>query len=338
LFKTSTIFIIMFMALNYSAKNNLKNEYRLSKDKLTEITKRGIKLIAADYDGTLYDRYDPIYNDINKVVELAYLVTKNKIHFAFVSGRNTTLEIELREIIHQFCRKKKINLTIWRSGGNGMNLSKITYTSQPHDINIQKIYSNNINIEMAKIIIKTYEDLNIKADPKSQAFFKKFLEKNLPEDLVPKSFLKLAQPYQGKVFAESVKVSLVLPTNPKEQERYIMLLRKKLSKYNSIYKLNVGWGKIPFADVSKKLEYKGKQIDGKLLMVKNIIKELKIDESQVATFGDAPNDNNRGLLSLPYSFTNDKNAVKLSLNSSPYILKVKKSPVGAIYDAINYLV
>lgn len=146
--------------------------------------------------------------------------------------------------------------------------------------------------------------------------------------------MRLARKYNGKIFAESVKITFVLPTDQSKQKKIIEILRKKLSPYG----LNVGWGRIPFADVSKKLTGNGKIIDGKLLMIRNIIKKLQISDKQVATFGDAPNDNNKGLLSFPFSFTNDISTDKQNLNSPPYILKVNKSPVEAVYQAIYYLI
>lgn len=326
------------MMTAYLARNNLEKEYRKTSFMLKKIKTSKFSIIAVDYDGTIFDRYDPVYNNLEKALQLAYETTKKGIEFAFISGRNTTLEMELRETAPLFCKKKKTNLTIWRSGGNGMNLYKITYTPRTKDIKIETIYSNNISIEAVKKAIGIYKDLNIQPDPKSKAFFKSFLVKELPKDLVPKSFLRQSLPFDGKVFAESVKVTFVLPTDPKEQAKYIDLFRKKLSINKLTQDLNVGWGKIPFADISKRLKLNGRPIDGKLLMVKNIIKKLGINKFQVVTFGDASNDNNKNLLSLPYSFTNDKNVIKTNINSPPFVLKVTNSPVESVYKAIKYLI
>ncbi len=320
------------MAIKYNNINNLEEEYKKTKLILREAKSKNLKVIAADYDGTLYDRYDKNYNSLLKIIELAYSVTKKRISFAFVSGRNTTLEIELREIIPKFCEKQNTDMTIWHSGGNGMNLNKISYLLKSKTLKIEKFFSNTITINEVKESIKIYQQLKIVPDLKSQLFFKNYLEKNIPDDLMPKKYLELSKQSEGKIFAEAVKVSLVLPTSKEKQKQIIKILRKKLSRFD----LNVGWGGIPFADVSKKLKLNNKVIDGKLLMVKNIIKYLNIKDTQVATFGDTPNDNNKGILSLPYSFTNDVSLDKSSF--PPYILEVKDSPVKAIFDAIGYLI
>ena len=43
--------------------------YKLTKTKLSEAKDKGIKLIAVDYDGTVYDRNDPVYNSLEKVID-----------------------------------------------------------------------------------------------------------------------------------------------------------------------------------------------------------------------------------------------------------------------------
>jgi len=322
------------MKIKFTFNNRLKKEYEKTKLILKEIKSKKINLIAADYDGTLYDRHDKEFNNLLKIIELAHQVTKKGIDFVFVSGRNATLEVELRELIPDFCEKNKTDLTIWHSGGNGMNLNKISYLVKSKKLKVEKIFSNTISIKKVKESVKIYHNLKIKPDYKSQLFFKKYLKKNIPEDLIPNEYFKLSKKSEGKIFAEAVKVSLVLPTSRKEQVRLIKILRKKLSKFN----LNVGWGGIPFADVSKKLRFNNKVIDGKLLMVKNLIKLLNIKNDQVVTFGDTPNDNNQGLLSFPYSFTNDVSLNKSNKYPIPYILDAKDSPVKAVFEAIKYLI
>lgn len=322
------------MSLPYFAENNLREEHRKSKEKLHELRTNGIKLIACDYDGTIFDRNDQYYNDPMKVIQLAYDVRQKGIEFAFVSGRNTTLELPLRNLIPKFCRKKGTNLTIWRSGGNGMSLSRITYTPDPKEIRVEEIYSNSISLKELKTAIKVYEKLNIRPNEKGKIFFQSFLVQDLPADLVPPKFLQIARPYKGKFFAETVKVTFVLPSSEREQEKYIKLFREKLGPFG----LSVGWGRIPFADITKKLLLYGKEVDGKKLMVNAIKKKLKIKDEQIVTFGDAPNDNNAGLLSFPYSFTNDYRAKKKNLNSLPFILSLDDSPIASVYDVIRYLI
>lgn len=301
---------------------------------LERCKKEELRVIAVDYDGTVYHRGDKEFNSLEKVLNLAYAVYKSGKEFVFVSGRNTTLELELREIGDKFAKKIGDTFSVWRSGGTGMNLEKITFFPDDRQVFVKCMYSNTLGIEKIKIAIKEYLKLDIVADEKSKTFFKSFLDKKLPEYLVPKTYFALAKPYEGRFFAEKVKVTFVLPSSIDEQEKYIKVLRKKLKPYD----LSVGWGRLPFADVSKNLRVDDKITDGKLFMMKYIIKKLKINKYQVATFGDSPMDNNRGLLSFPYSFTNDKNGLDVNKKIRPYILEVGESPIKVVYEAINYLI
>lgn len=322
------------MNKKYNSTVHLWEEYKLTKEKLLEAKKQKITVIACDYDGTLFDRADAQYNNLAEIIKLASQVTNAGIEFAFVSGRNTTLQVGLRELIPQYCQNQKKDLRVWYSGGNGMNLQKIYYTYAKDRLDIQKIFNNSLSNDELNTIVDVYDNLNINPDKKSQCFFQLFLEKELPEDLIPKKLCALSRQYQGKIFAETVKVTLVLPTPVQEQKKYIKKLRNKLTPFG----LNVGWGGIPFADISKEIRDGISIVDGKYFMVKKMIEALKITDHNVVTFGDTPNDNNQGLLQFPYSFTNDKLVLKRNLTSPPYVLEFQNSPIKAVYDAIQFLI
>lgn len=315
-------------------EENLNFEYALGREKLINCKNENIKIIAVDYDGTVYDRYDPNFNKLEKVVMLAKDVYNSGMEFAFISGRSTTLELELRDLGSKISKDTGENFSIWRSGGTGMNLDKLSFTCTSDEVEVENVYSNSLSFEEVKLALNEFLKLKIEADTYSKSFFNNFLEKDLPEYLVPREFKELAVPYEGLFFAEKVKITFVLPKNEDEQERCVEVLRKKLEKYG----LSVGWGRLPFADVSKQLILNGESVDGKMYMVKMLIKRLNINENQVVTFGDSPKDNNKGLLSFPYSFTNDMDKGEDRTNLPPYLLKVNKSPIKAVYDAISYLI
>ncbi len=300
--------------------------------KLEEVKCGGVKLIAVDYDGTVYDRNDKTYNSLDNVIELAFRVFQSGIDFAFVSGRNTTLDIKLRELGLIFCMKNDCSFTVWRSGGTGAVLNRLTFT--PKKVFVKKIYSNSFDKSLLKKTFDVYKKLKVEPDLKSKIFFNEFLKNKPPKDLMPETCYKISCNSKGCVFAEAVKVTFVLPSDINEQKKIINVLRRKLTPYD----LCVSWGNLPFADVGRNLRINGKIVDGKLYMMKNLVKKLKIKDNQLATFGDSPNDNNKGLLSYPYSFTNDGNIIKSNVYAPPYVLEIKKSPVGAVYEAINYLI
>ena len=119
-----------------------------------------------------------------------------------------------------------------------------------------------------------------------------------------------------------------MPSDESEQKKIIAVLREKIGN-----KLTLAWANDPFIHISKKLEF-----DGKLLAVQTMMKELAIDESHLATFGDTPHGNDAGLLSLPYSFTNYFEFKKENPQVPPYILPRSDLPIGSIYQAIHFLI
>lgn len=310
---------------NLPAKH-LIAEHEKAREKLDELQSNGIALIAADYDGTVFERANPKY-DLQQVIELAYDITTKNVDFALISARNTTLELSLRQAVLQFCREKDTTISLWRSGGNGMNLSKVT--ANPEGVRVEPIYTNYLSAGDAQLALEAYTSLHVDPDGPSRKFFQTFLQQDVPEDLVPKKFLELAKPFNGQVFAEAVKISFVLPTAVKSQEACIDSLRKSLEPHGLV----VGWARMPFADISKRTN-----VDGKLFAVQNVMKQVRVDASHVGTFGDAPNDSDIGLLSLPYSFTNRQETKKEDLNNPPFILEVKDSPIGAVHQAIRHLI
>jgi hydroxymethylpyrimidine pyrophosphatase-like HAD family hydrolase len=311
------------------ARNNSERlivEHEMARIKLRELKANGVALVAADYDGTVYERSDPKYN-LQEVFKLASEVTSKGLEFALVSARNTTLELSLRQSLIQYCKDNSTSLSIWRSGGNGMNLNKITGTSK--GIDILPVYTNYLTKEDIDRALDAYRNLRINPDSSSREFFNSFLRQDLPEDLVPRSFHELSKPFNGSVFAEAVKISFVLPTPAKDQERCVVSLKDLLEPQGLV----VGWGGMPFADISRK-----STVDGKLFAVQNIIKKLNTDASHVGTFGDAPNGNDAGLLSLPYSFTNNQEVTKDNVNFPPFVLEVKDSLIGAVHETIRHLI
>jgi hydroxymethylpyrimidine pyrophosphatase-like HAD family hydrolase len=317
----------MFNPENRVQSERLIAEHEMAKMKLKELKTNGVSLIAVDWDGTVYDRNDPDYNSFSKVIQLAHAVTDADIEFAVISARNTTLEFFLRQEIAQYSKEENTSLSIWRSGGNGMNLSKIT--SSPEGVLVDPIYANFLAQEDINRSMDAYLALRVSPDAESREFFNFFLQQNLPEDLVPKSFFELSKPFRGSVFAEAVKISFVLPTSIEDQEKCFDYLRNSLEPHGLV----VNWSKLPFADISRKFN-----VDGKLLATQQIIQKLKIDKSHVGTFGDAPNGNDAGLLSFPYSFTNYQSLIKKNINEPPFMLDVKKSQTETIHQAIHYLI
>ena len=168
--------------------------------KLRDLKKSGIKLIASDYDGTLFDRNNPRFNNPEKVIKLIYEVVNAGIEFLLISARNTTLEVEFSKTVSKISKQKKQPLTIWKSGGNGMNLVKVTYYPDFAQPKYKTIYSRSISIADIKRVLQLYKGIAIQSDPQSCAFFKQYIDKKLPEEFVPKKYVKLMFSFNGSIF------------------------------------------------------------------------------------------------------------------------------------------
>src|SRR3989338_4807438 len=324
------------MVEQYNTSFNLEAEHYLSAKKLEEARRSGVKLIGADYDGTLYDKKEPPYDDHLRVIRLVDEVSRADVDFSIISARNTTLHVPFRELASAYSQEAGRPLTLWTSGGNGMNLSRVTFSAEGQKV--EPIFTNFITPDQAELIVfifdQMFHELGIEPDARNVAFFKAFLDRDLPEDLVPRPHRQLVERYGGRYFAEAVKVTTVLPTSKEQQAECIVYLRERLE----IFGFNIGWGGIAFADVSRRmLDANGKPIDGKVLVLETILARSNFAREQVTTFGDAPNGNDMGLLGFPKSFTNAQSFNKNGLESPPFMLKIKDSPVGTIHEAIRYL-
>ena len=312
----------------YYPEYNLPAEHLKAREKLSELKRNSLRIVVADYDGTVYDRHDPSHGH-GEVVDLCFEIANAGVDMALISARHTTLEYELMTRIRRACRERQQPLTIYRSGGNGMNLTRATYASEGALV-AEDLYRCDMTKEDIQRTLEAYLRLGISnPDPKSQAFFAGFLRLDDLSQLIPAEYVELAKPYEGQVFIERAKASYVLPTTELEQRACITRLRAELEPHG----LNVGWGNAPFADISKKMD-----VDGKLLAGNILLQKTGIDSSQAGFFGDAPHGNDSGLLTFPYSFTNYQKPPKIILDTPPYILPNTGSPVGAIHQAIRYLI
>ncbi|OGK14421.1 hypothetical protein A3H80_04850 [Candidatus Roizmanbacteria bacterium RIFCSPLOWO2_02_FULL_37_19] len=325
---------------------NLTKEHEYAREMLLKAKRKGIKLIATDLDGTVLAR-DPAdgqyekYHELSTVVQLASDVTQQGAEFAILSARNTTLEVKIREIAQQFSTKKRTPFTIWRSGGNGMNLFRLSFRPDLPEPEVEPIYVNEISIQEAHAVADVFQLMYAKLSmvPSSQgvAFFRSFLSEALPEDLVPVSHRAISDKYGGAFFAEGVKVSCVLPDDIQHQRTCIDFLHKHLD--TELF--HIGWSRSPFADISKVLKQNDVPVDGKDFAVSTILARSHLNDEQVITFGDAPTTtdgigNDTGLLRFPFSFTSCQEGLKSRIEEPPYILAIHdNSPVASVHSAIR---
>lgn len=196
------------------------------------------KVIACDYDGTLFDRDLPNVRAVNKV---ARQCIEKGIIFIIITGRNDTI------FQHLCCDCIVI-------GSNGCKVS-VVIDGKPHTVSSKPLSWDDINH-----IISVYHMMGVKPDRKGYDFFK------------------------SPVFIEETKVSVVLGH---DQEKQVKELRKALPRFT------VGWGALPFADISHKTNKK--------TALDKLLKELKIKREDVIVIAD-DGDNNKELLTYPNSY------------------------------------
>lgn len=267
--------------------------------KLNEI-KNKVKLYVFDYDGTIYDIKDKKFGHKKAFSLIKKVLLKNNFCLILTArcASFNNLHIKNFEEVYKYNQNIK---PVFIGGGNGSVLYK--YSSD----GLSKIYDNGLSFVETKTImqlgIKIYHDLGIKIKDLNKLGIKihrTFLKKNW-QKLIPHIFMKENKLYKGICFSEEAKVAFVLPNDIKIHKKIVDLF-KKITEQNLGNKYSVVKGDDVFLQISHSFK-----IDPKLNALKTVIKKLKLNNEQVAVFGNMPNGNDKGILidsKLPHVFTN----------------------------------
>lgn len=301
---------------------------KFGQEKLNEV-KKNLRLLALDYDGTLYSHHDPKFEH-KKAIELILKILR-KFHVAVITARAASALKYITPLIQKNLPRKKSLKSFFLATGNGVILSEL------RDGRLIEIYNHALTIQDVEIIAKTYKEiskhLKIGRDELTQKAletFSKFI-KDYWNEFIPKEFFSISKQFKGQLFAEPAKISIALPTNPTKRKQLINLLGKEFK--NAI---TIVTGDIDF-HIIKKLPK-----DGKIMAIETIMELFHLSQFQIAAFGDLPEGNDRELLiNFPYSFTNavDFCQKKADPESPPYLLSgALDSPIGCIHQAIEFLI
>jgi len=304
--------------------NQSSEAERQTTSKLKELKTNSLRLLGLDYDGTIYDRHaSPPYNNHQTAMDLVLNIMKAGVNLGLITSRDVSIKRVLFPPLLK-ASQEIAGLPVFVGGANGSNLTEIKNGQR------REIYNHGLTLDQIKAIVDVYDKLNVSnLDSRSNKVIERFLTEDW-SGYVPNNLFAISKKNSG-VWVEQSKVSVVLPSDRKEQEKAITALREKLEEQPGD-ELTVAWANDPFAHVSKKLD-----LDGKLLAVQTIMKELGTNEHHTATFGDTPHGNDKGLLSLPYSFTNHP-LEKPDLETPPYLLPSFDSPIKSIHKAIRFLI
>lgn len=299
---------------------------KLVQNKLEE-AKPLIKLFGLDYDGTVSDadhKQPQVFDLVEKILAKEKFV-------AFITARAATAVKFIVPPLQELLVKKNPSVPSFVAGGNGTTLYEVKKDE------LVEIYSHGFDLLQVKraseVGRKVYEKLGVgEADlvEKGLKTFRQFLEESW-EGYIPDEIVDICRPYNGEFFTEQAKVTFVLPKDKTLHAKVVAELNRGLGNmYRAVASDDI------YVHISGRLGE-----DGKKMAVKTVLNYLGLESNQVATFGDMPVDNDAGLLSFPYSFTNSDDFVniKTEMEKPPYILlDAGLSPVDRVYKAIDYLI
>ncbi len=284
--------------------------------------KKTVKLFAMDYDGTLADGEHYHREDAINLIESILKANKTP---AFITARAATAVKTFVPPLQDFYVKYPNSTATYIGGGNGTVLYKLDSKG------LEKIYNHGLSLEEIKTIVSVWEKYAEQHLPqndlseKGLTTFIKFYGEDW-QDLIPNEILEIGKVYNGRIFTEEAKVTFVFPQDISTHEKIVSDMRELLGNNFSI-----SAGDKDFCHITKALKE-----DGKMVAVKTVLELMDLKENEVATFGDMPHGNDKGLLSFPYSFTNYLDHVS---QTPPYILAEDNlPPVGRVYKAIKFLI
>ena len=297
------------------------------KQKLDEVKPR-VRLFGLDYDGTVYDGKE---YKLSEVLLLTEKILSHDISVAFITARAASALKALVPPIQDLLKAKDFSATVFIGGGNGTILYEVKKDS------LVEIYNHGLSLEEINRAVtvwrETYKKYNIIEDEFNSAgivTFQNFLAEDW-QNYIDAEILNICRNYNGKIFTETAKVTFVLPSDKGRRNQLIGDVGELLGEEYAVVA-----GDDKFAHITKRLAE-----DNKAMAIKKLLEYLELDSKQVATFGDMPMDNDAGLLSFPFSFTNSEELVKIKakLDTPPYILADDSLPsIARVYKAIDYLI
>jgi len=297
-------------------------------------SRKYVKAIILDQDGTIKGGDDPIYTNIDVSELLRKIIRKDK--YAVIITSSGASALKSFASIADFYWQKNTFVPTYIGIGSGTAIYKFDYNGR------NQIYQRGLTLEDEKAIIQTwkdlYADLGIEDSDlqlKGIETFKEFMISDWTGYISPE-YIGISKQYGGKCFTEPIKVTVVLPDwGAERQRKLVKILQVNLDNNYGPNKYTVKRGDDTFLHITHSFS-----IDPKLFALKVITEELDLQDKNIVAFGDLPLDNDRGLLvesGLPYTFTNHEFG-EHNPHKPPYVLSgSRESPIGSVYKAIDYL-
>lgn len=307
--------------------------------RILEEAKKYIRAFVFDFDGTLISSSEPDFGE-NEVIDLIERIGRSNKYPAVISARGATIFRMFEEKLLKLTSANGFAVPIFLGCGNGTTLYKFKKGEK------EVIYNQGLNVEEIKRIVKVwarvFRRLHLKLEdlsPKGLETFRRFLQEDW-SDYIPSNVVNLCMPFDGSIFTEEQKVSVVLPSDKMRHKEYIDALERAINEdteKTGFPRFQVKRGDVLFAHITHTFD-----VDPKLFALNKIIEELKLSKNQLAVFGDMPIDNDKGLLvesNFPFAFTNATDFEKSDINKPPFILpQAKNNKIKSVHEAINYLI
>lgn len=286
-----------------------------------------VRLVAVDYDGTIYDGKDFVFSDVLRLLRI--ILGKDKIP-AIITARAASAIKMIVPGLTELLGNDFSGRSVFIGGGNGCVLYEVNSTG------FHSIYNHGLDHIQANYIAecrdRVYKNALINvADlaEKGVKTFARFLSENW-DGYIPEEYMAVNRTYDGAMFAEEAKVTFVLPRSKELKERILIDIQRVLGE-----QYVVTAGDDFFAHVTRRLCE-----DGKASAVNMILQLLALDQMQVMTFGDMPSGNDKYLLRFPFSFTNsvDFFISKEIIDEPPYLIaEFGSSPIDQVYQIVEKL-
>lgn len=303
---------------------SLEEQEYLTKQKLM-VARGKVLLFGMDFDGTLSDGEN--YTKETAIALFIEILEKNKTP-AFITARAATAVKHFVPPLEDYYKAHPTAIATYIGGGNGTVLYSVNSGG------VRKIYNNGLTLDEIRFIVSEWQkyaetELPVASlSKKGLITFKKFYSETW-EGLIPEAVLAAGRAYEGRIFTEEAKVTFVLPKDTEIHNKIIADIQSKVGNEFSAVA-----GDKDFCHITKRLHS-----DSKAVAIETILKELNLNKDQVATFGDMPHGNDKGLLSFPFSFTNEGEIDSINpINKPPYILPIEGlGPIARVYKAVRFL-
>jgi hydroxymethylpyrimidine pyrophosphatase-like HAD family hydrolase len=309
------------MGFSKDFASGIEGSFGEAQKPLDELKTLGVHLIGTDFDGTVAGAGITTHRTGTLLGE----VLQAGVGVALITARDGSLRRDfLAELLEAIDEVGGGNAPFFIGTGNGSGLHRVVGTT------LDTVYANTLTIsEISQLAAAVTQSGGVRGE-----VGRRWVAERLAEDwdgFVPNHLLDISK--RHSIWVESTKMTVPLPEDPKEREDSVAALQQAIGT-----DFAVSWVGAPLGVITKRLPE-----DPKLYALRHAASLLgEADFGRTASFGDTPTGNDRGLLSIRYSFTNDatyyEGAPPYRLENSSDLGDSIAAAVTRVHEAIHYLI